>query len=133
MGNYCSSGQKKKDGDNLSQNSEEWVHFQIFQQFLHYHVFKLYIFFYNSSPSYKLASKIKNNENDSPYTSKEAPLVDPEPTSDISNLNAPNVAGTKNGNITASDDPVISGINNFHSSHGKPFASYCSLLYIFPR
>lgn len=61
---------------------------------------------------------------------KEAPLVDPEPTSDISNLNAPNVAGhgTKNGNITASNDPVICGINNFKSSHGKPFDLHSSFI-----
>lgn len=88
--------------------------------------------FFNSSPSYKLASKNKN-KNRSSNTLKEAPLVDPEPTSDISNFNAPNVAGhgTKNGNITASNEPVISETNNFQSSHGKPLDSYCSYVKVF--
>lgn len=73
-----------------------------------------------------MASKNKNKHKGL-NTLKEAPLVDPEPTSDISNLNAPNVAGhgTKNGNIT---DPVISGINNFQPSHGKPFDLYSSFI-----
>lgn len=49
----------KKDKDNISDKSED-------------------------SPSYQLATKNKNKLNDS----KEAPLADPEPTSDISNQNA---------------------------------------------
>lgn len=73
-----------------------------------------------------MASKNKN-KNKSSNTLKEAPLVDPEPTSDISNLNAP-MHGTKNGDITATNDPVISGTNNFQSSHGKPFDLNCSFI-----
>lgn len=54
MGNYCSSGQTKKDKDNASEKSEE-------------------------SPSYQLADKSKTSKaNDA----KEAPLAAPEVTSD---------------------------------------------------
>lgn len=53
MGNYCSSGQTKKDKDNASEKSEE-------------------------SPSYQLADKSKSKANDA----KEAPLAAPEVTSD---------------------------------------------------
>ncbi|XP_062545784.1 uncharacterized protein LOC134212179 [Armigeres subalbatus] len=53
MGNYCSSGQTKKDKDNSSEKSEE-------------------------SPSYQLAEKGKPKSNDA----KEAPLAAPEVTSD---------------------------------------------------
>nr|XP_029715451.1 uncharacterized protein LOC109412936 [Aedes albopictus]XP_029715453.1 uncharacterized protein LOC109412936 [Aedes albopictus]XP_029715454.1 uncharacterized protein LOC109412936 [Aedes albopictus]XP_029715455.1 uncharacterized protein LOC109412936 [Aedes albopictus]XP_029715456.1 uncharacterized protein LOC109412936 [Aedes albopictus]XP_029715457.1 uncharacterized protein LOC109412936 [Aedes albopictus] len=53
MGNYCSSGQTKKDKDNASEKSEE-------------------------SPSYQLAEKNKSKSNDT----KEAPLAAPEVTSD---------------------------------------------------
>ncbi|XP_049279219.1 uncharacterized protein LOC125761788 [Anopheles funestus] len=55
MGNYCSSGQTKKDKDNVSEKSEE-------------------------SPSYQLADKGKSKANDV----KEAPLAAPEVTSDAS-------------------------------------------------
>ncbi|XP_053675438.1 uncharacterized protein LOC128725698 [Anopheles nili] len=55
MGNYCSSGQTKKDKDNVSEKSEE-------------------------SPSYQPADKDKNKSNDV----KEAPLAAPEVTSDAS-------------------------------------------------
>uniref|UniRef100_A0A182PJR6 WD_REPEATS_REGION domain-containing protein n=1 Tax=Anopheles epiroticus TaxID=199890 RepID=A0A182PJR6_9DIPT len=55
MGNYCSSGQTKKDKDNVSEKSEE-------------------------SPSYQLADKGKSKGNDV----KEAPLAAPEVTSDAS-------------------------------------------------
>uniref|UniRef100_A0A182UJA3 AAA domain-containing protein n=1 Tax=Anopheles melas TaxID=34690 RepID=A0A182UJA3_9DIPT len=55
MGNYCSSGQTKKDKDNVSEKSEE-------------------------SPSYQLADKNKGKGNDV----KEAPLAAPEVTSDAS-------------------------------------------------
>uniref|UniRef100_A0A182X1F3 WD_REPEATS_REGION domain-containing protein n=1 Tax=Anopheles quadriannulatus TaxID=34691 RepID=A0A182X1F3_ANOQN len=55
MGNYCSSGQTKKDKDNVSEKSEE-------------------------SPSYQLADKNKAKGNDV----KEAPLAAPEVTSDAS-------------------------------------------------
>lgn len=37
MGNYCSSGQNKKDKDNSSQKSEEWVLSKI--DFLCFHTF----------------------------------------------------------------------------------------------
>uniref|UniRef100_A0A182NTF5 WD_REPEATS_REGION domain-containing protein n=1 Tax=Anopheles dirus TaxID=7168 RepID=A0A182NTF5_9DIPT len=55
MGNYCSSGQTKKDKDNVSEKSEE-------------------------SPSYQPADKGKSKANDV----KEAPLAAPEVTSDAS-------------------------------------------------
>uniref|UniRef100_A0AAG5DS04 AAA+ ATPase domain-containing protein n=1 Tax=Anopheles atroparvus TaxID=41427 RepID=A0AAG5DS04_ANOAO len=54
MGNYCSSGQTKKDKDNVSEKSEE-------------------------SPSYQLADKSKKSND-----VKEAPLAAPEVTSDAS-------------------------------------------------
>lgn len=54
MGNYCSSGQTKKDKDNASEKSEE-------------------------SPSYQLADKSKKSND-----VKEAPLAAPEVTSDAS-------------------------------------------------
>ncbi|XP_055372101.1 uncharacterized protein LOC129606063 [Condylostylus longicornis] len=58
MGNVCSSGQKKKDGDNTSEKSEE-------------------------SPSYQLAEKNKDNTKQS-NIQKGAPLADPEQISDLS-------------------------------------------------
>lgn len=83
----------------------------------------LFSFSLISSPSYQLASKSKN-KNKNMSTLKEAPLVDPEPTSDISNFNAPNVPGhgTKNGNVTASSDATKAGakqLQGVQSAHGK--------------
>lgn len=79
----------------------------------------LFIFSFDSSPTYQLVSKgskSKAKDKDKNYL-KEAPLVDPEPTSDISNFNAPN---TNNGNI--SSDPSKAGGKALHSAlsaHGK--------------
>ncbi|XP_055540226.1 uncharacterized protein LOC129726948 [Wyeomyia smithii] len=73
MGNYCSSGQTKKDKDNASEKSEE-------------------------SPSYQLADKNKGKANDT----KEAPLAAPEPISDGSGTGPiSNNSTTSGGNTTA--------------------------------
>ncbi|EAT38881.1 AAEL009269-PA [Aedes aegypti] len=78
MGNYCSSGQTKKDKDNASEKSEE-------------------------SPSYQLAEKNKTKSNDT----KEAPLAAPEVTSDgsgtgpVSNNSTASVGGAANPAATA--------------------------------
>lgn len=71
-----------------------------------------------SSPTYQLASKNKNKIDK--IGLKEAPLVDPEPTSDISNFNSAFVGG--NGNITKQDinstdlKPSLKAIHNIRSS-----------------
>lgn len=77
-----------------------------------------------SSPTYQLASKTKNKNKDK-NALKEAPLVDPEPTSDISNFNIPN-ANSNNGNISKTDigsdsltKPSGRIIQNVQSTHGK--------------
>lgn len=71
-----------------------------------------------SSPTYQLSqkskSKGKDKDKDKTYL-KEAPLVDPEPTSDISNFNAPaNAQNTNNGNI--SGDPTKPAAKALHST-----------------
>lgn len=74
------------------------------QQFLgtFLHIFFLIEFLHRfSSPTYQLSTKSKNSKNK--YSLKEAPLVDPEPTSDLSNFHVPNIIATNNGNITASE------------------------------
>lgn len=73
MGNYCSSGQTKKDKDNASEKSEE-------------------------SPSYQLADKGKSKGNDA----KEAPLAAPEVTSDGSGTGpVSNNSAASGGPLTA--------------------------------
>lgn len=87
-----------------------------------------------SSPTYQLASKTKNKSKDK-NALKEAPLVDPEPTSDISNFNIPNTT-SNNGNISktdiGNDSTKLSGriIQNIQSSHGKQniFFYFCLLI-----
>uniref|UniRef100_A0A0K8TLW2 Putative wd40 domain protein n=1 Tax=Tabanus bromius TaxID=304241 RepID=A0A0K8TLW2_TABBR len=78
MGNVCSSGQKKKDNDNASEKSEE-------------------------SPSYQLAEKKeKEHKETKPVAeTKEAPLADPEPISDVSTGQNTSLATNSptNGNI----------------------------------
>lgn len=73
----------------------------------------------NSSPTYQLASKgskSKSKDKDKNYL-KEAPLVDPEPTSDISNFNAPNA---NNGNISSDvSKPAGKALQTALSAHGK--------------
>lgn len=64
------------------------------------------IFIVFSSPTYQLSTKSKNSKNKCPV--KEAPLVDPEPTSDISNFHVPNIIANNNGNITANDKEALS-------------------------
>lgn len=126
MGNYCSSGQNKKDDDSLSQKSEEYVLKRISGREPVDIIFFFFIwssYFCTSSPTYQLASKNKNKNNKNSNTLKEAPLVDPEPTSDISNFNAPNIAGhgTKNGNLTVATDAAKAGVKHLQSvqsTHG---------------
>lgn len=61
-------------------------------------------------------SKSKAKDKDKNFL-KEAPLVDPEPTSDISNFNAPN---TNNGNISNdSSKPAGKALHSVLSAHGK--------------
>lgn len=53
---------------------------------------------------------------------KEAPLVDPEPTSDISNFNAPSNAqiNTNNGNVTSDvTKPTAKALQSTLSTHGN--------------
>ncbi|XP_031618907.1 uncharacterized protein LOC116338021 [Contarinia nasturtii] len=104
MGNYCSSGQNKKDKDNLSQKSED-------------------------SPTYQKQGS-KNKKNKEKTYLKEAPLVDPEPTSDISNFNAPpNAQNTNNGiNITSDvTKPTAKAFQNtlstYDSTSGSPLTT----------
>lgn len=75
-----------------------------------------------SSPTYQLASKGRK------FNKKEAPLVDPEPTSDISNFNTTAAfPSNSNGNVTKSDNygtevtkAPLKSIQGIHSSaHGK--------------
>lgn len=65
-------------------------------------------------------SKNKDKNKDKQYL-KEAPLVDPEPTSDISNLNAPaNAQNTNNGNITSDvTKPTVKALQSTLSTHGN--------------
>lgn len=129
MGNYCSSGQNKKDKDNLSQKSEEYVpSFRIKQNFPFFLNSIQTLFTIYSSPTYqkqhqggkskKDKEKIKNKDK---HYLKEAPLVDPEPTSDISNFNAPaNFQNTINGNI-ANDGTksTVKALQTTLSAYGK--------------
>lgn len=81
----------------------------------------------DSSPTYQLVnkgSKNKAKDKDKNFL-KEAPLVDPEPTSDISNFNVPN---TNNGNI--SNDATKAAGKALHSAlstHGKIQIEYIEL------
>lgn len=80
--------------------------------------------FSSSSPTYQLSTKSKNLKNK--LTLKEAPLVDPEPTSDISNFNVSSVVNN-NGNAPISEnEPNSAGLrtdpgkSNYYSSiHSK--------------
>lgn len=83
-------------------------------------------FFIFRSVSYQCANKNKKSEKGG----LKAPLADPEPVSDISNLNAnlPTTAGsgnTNNGNLAKSDNndgtkPSIKAIQSIHSTtYGK--------------
>lgn len=80
-----------------------------------------YFLFRNSSPTYQLVnkgSKSKAKDKDKNFL-KEAPLVDPEPTSDISNFNAPN---TNNGNISNdASKPAGKALHSALSTYGKNF------------
>ncbi|ETN61299.1 hypothetical protein AND_007044 [Anopheles darlingi] len=79
MGNYCSSGQTKKDKDNVSEKSEE-------------------------SPSYQPADKDKHKGNDG----KEAPLAAPEVISDASGTGQQpnnNSSNATNGGALAGGGP----------------------------
>lgn len=83
---------------------------------------KSVIFFKNiffSSPTYQLAHKSKKNK-DKNYL-KEAPLVDPEPTSDISCFNAPaNAQNTNNGNLGSdATKATTKALQNTLSAHGN--------------
>lgn len=65
-------------------------------------------------------NKNKDKTKDKQYL-KEAPLVDPEPTSDISNFNAPaNAQNTNNGNITNDvTKPTVKAVQSTLSTHGN--------------
>lgn len=71
-----------------------------------------------SSPNYQLANKSKKSDK---HEIREAPLADPEPTSDISNQNVPLViAGTNasNGNVKVDGDnsrPTARALQNIQS------------------
>lgn len=105
MGNYCSSGQTKKDKDNASDNSEE-------------------------SPSYQLADKNKAKSNDA----KEAPLAAPEVTSDgsgtgpVSNNSTtsachPVLAGTEAGRAQQKALQNVQSITLSDSTSNSPMAA----------
>lgn len=66
----------------------------------------------------KTKDKDKNKEK---HYLKEAPLVDPEPTSDISNFNAPsNAQNTNNGNVTSDvTKPTGKALQSTLSTHGN--------------
>lgn len=80
----------------------------------------VFFFYLNSSPTYQLVSKSKNKSKEKHYL-KEAPLVDPEPTSDISNFNAPaNAQNANNGNITSDvTKPSLRALQSTLSTYGK--------------
>lgn len=59
------------------------------------------MFFLFRSPSYQLSSKLKKDI-------KEAPLVDPEPTSDISHHNT---IPSTNGNLTANKPEPLTDVS----------------------
>ncbi|XP_058058731.1 uncharacterized protein LOC131209639 [Anopheles bellator] len=81
MGNYCSSGQTKKDKDNASEKSEE-------------------------SPSYQLADKNKNKTNDV----NQAPLAAPEVISDASGTgHVSNSSNVTNGCASSTTAGATSG------------------------
>lgn len=78
------------------------------------------IFLCSSSPTYQLSSKGRK------FNKKEAPLVDPEPTSDISNFNTSAVyPPNSNGNVSKTDTADVTkaplkSIQGIHSNtHGK--------------
>lgn len=81
--------------------------------------------YFHSSPTYQLTSKSKNKDKDKSkekHYLKEAPLVDPEPTSDISNFNVPsNAQNTNNGNVTGSDTtkPTPKALQSTLSTYGN--------------
>lgn len=80
--------------------------------------FPLFFFDY-SSPTYQLASKSKKSDKNE---LKEAPLADPEPTSDISNQNAPlavSATNTINGNVSKADveRPTAKALHNIQSTN----------------
>lgn len=69
-----------------------------------------------------MVSKGKNKDkNKDKHYLKEAPLVDPEPTSDISNFNAPaNAQNTNNGNITSDVTKLAAkAVQSTLSTHGN--------------
>lgn len=84
--------------------------------------FRIYI---QSSPTYQLVNKSKSKSKDKDKDKgllKEAPLVDPEPTSDISNFNAP-AQSTNNGNISSdTTKPASKALQSTMSAYGKPQA-----------
>ena len=78
--------------------------------------------FIYSSPTYQLVSKSKSKDKSKEkHYLKEAPLVDPEPTSDISCFNAPaNAQNTNNGNITCDvTKSSTKAIQSTLSTHGN--------------
>lgn len=80
--------------------------------------------FIHSSPTYQLSSKSKTKDKDKnkeKHYLKEAPLVDPEPTSDISNFNVPSNAQTaNNGNVTGDvNKPTAKALHSTLSTHGS--------------
>lgn len=81
-----------------------------------------------SSPTYQLANKGRK------FNKKEAPLVDPEPTSDISNFNTSAVfPPNSNGNVSKSDNfgadvtkAPLKSIQGIHpSTHGESMGIPC--------
>lgn len=71
----------------------------------------------NSSPTYQLSQKSKKGK-DKNYL-KEAPLVDPEPTSDISNFNAPAYAQNSNNGNLGSDATKSNAKEQQSTTHGN--------------
>lgn len=91
------------------------------------------MFCFNSSPTYQLASKSKNKSKEKDKLGvKEAPLVDPEPTSDISALNAP--LNSNNGNISSTDvqKPPAKALQSILSSNTYGKLTFCDK-FKFPR
>lgn len=60
-----------------------------------------------SSPTYQISTKNKNSKNK--LTLKEAPLVDPEPTSDISNFNVSSIANNNGNAPIKENEPSSAG------------------------
>lgn len=99
MGNYCSSGQTKKDKDNASEKSEE-------------------------SPSYQLAERSKSKPNDA----KEAPLAAPEVTSDGSGT-APVSSNTTAGAAIGAVPVAIAGPSGANRAHLKSLQNVQSVAF----